>query len=102
MIKQLTTTEEMVLNPAYAGMQQCRIELLGEVYPEEIGTLRIYGHPDMFNYLRTLIENYNELLRDRLFLDALRAVGVDNWDGYADAHEIYRDLVEEYFGADSA
>lgn len=102
MIKLLTTTEEMVLNPDYAAMRQCRIELLGETYPDEIGTLRIYGHPELFDYIRNLIENYNEILRDRLFLDALRAAGVDSWDGYADARDIYAGLAEEYFGKDGA
>jgi len=32
-------------------------------------------------------DEYEELLEDRKFLDALRAAGVDNWEGYSDAHE---------------
>ncbi len=34
---------------------------------------------------------YNELISDRNFLDALMSVGVDNWEGY--------DLAQELMGA---
>lgn len=92
----LTTIEEAVLNPAFFGMQQCRIEILGDKYPEDIGSLRIYGHPDIFDKLRKVIESYEELLLDSIFLDALSAAGVDNWSGYPDARDIYKDMIKEY------
>lgn len=36
------------------------------------------------------VEEYNELLDDAEFLNALRMAGVDNWDGYDDAIDIYQ------------
>jgi len=33
-------------------------------------------------------EQYNELITDQQFLEALRAAGVDNWDGYDYAVEM--------------
>lgn len=36
-------------------------------------------------------EEYDQLLEDQAFLYALEAAGVDNWDGYAVAHEIYEE-----------
>ena len=36
-------------------------------------------------------KEYEELLKDQRILDALRAVGVDNWDGWDDAMDIYHD-----------
>ena len=38
------------------------------------------------------VEEYNELLDEKAFLDILRACGVNNWDGYSDAHEMYREI----------
>lgn len=35
--------------------------------------------------------DYDELLEDQRFLEALRAAGVDNWDGYELAQEIIGD-----------
>ena len=35
------------------------------------------------------VEDYNELVSDSNFLSALMAAGVDNWDGYDYAVEIY-------------
>jgi hypothetical protein len=32
-------------------------------------------------------DEYDELLQDQKFLDALRAAGVDNWEGYEFAQE---------------
>lgn len=32
---------------------------------------------------------YNDLVDDQKLLDALRAAGVDNWQGWDDAIEIY-------------
>lgn len=39
---------------------------------------------------------YNKLLEDSLFLEALMAAGVDNWDGYELAQQIMEDGEEEY------
>ena len=36
-------------------------------------------------------DKLEELLDEVKFLEALRAAGVDNWDGYDYALEIYRD-----------
>lgn len=38
----------------------------------------------------TLAE-YKELVDDSLFLGCLRAAGVDNWEGYEQACEVYRE-----------
>ena len=35
-------------------------------------------------------EEYNDLLDDAEFLSALRMAGVDNWDGYDEAIDIYQ------------
>ena len=37
------------------------------------------------------VEHYDEILDDVRFLNALRAAGVDNWDGYDYALEIYNE-----------
>ena len=37
---------------------------------------------------------YDELVSDSRFLDALRDAGVDNWDGYQRAVEIIAEEVE--------
>lgn len=36
-------------------------------------------------------KEYDSLLDDSLFLDSLRAAGVDNWEGYSYACEIFRE-----------
>jgi len=41
-------------------------------------------------------EAYNQLIEDSIFLDALRAAGVDNWDGY----DIAQDMVREWNSED--
>ena len=38
------------------------------------------------------VEEYNELLDDAEFLNALRMAGVDNWDGYDEAIDIYQSV----------
>ena len=38
------------------------------------------------------IEEYNDLLDDAEFLNALRMAGVDNWDGYDEAINIYQSV----------
>lgn len=36
-------------------------------------------------------EEYDRLVEDQAFLWALEAAGVDNWDGYGVAREIYKE-----------
>jgi hypothetical protein len=36
-------------------------------------------------------EEYESLLEDSLFLEALQSAGVDNWEGYSYACEIFRE-----------
>lgn len=38
------------------------------------------------------LKDYKSLLNDRLLLVALQAAGVDNWDGYDNAMEIFEDM----------
>ena len=38
------------------------------------------------------IDTWNEMFDEINFLNALRAAGVDNWDGYDYAVDIYNDL----------
>lgn len=40
-------------------------------------------------------EFYDELLRDSLWLQALEAAGVDNWDGIDYAHEIHLEILDD-------
>jgi hypothetical protein len=40
-------------------------------------------------------EEYESLLEDSQFLAALRAAGVDNWDGYSEAFEYLDEEAEE-------
>ena len=47
------------------------------------------------NYKTITEEEYEELIENSQFLEALEIAGVDNWDGYDEAREIYRDLVKE-------
>lgn len=35
-------------------------------------------------------EHYDELIEDQAFLSCLQAAGVDNWDGYSEAQEMYQ------------
>lgn len=41
------------------------------------------------------VETLKELKEDALFLEALRAAGVDNWGGYDYAQDIYREISQE-------
>jgi hypothetical protein len=38
---------------------------------------------------------YDELMRNDLKLSALDAAGVDNWNGYDDAMDIFREWLDE-------
>ena len=40
----------------------------------------------------------NETELDLLFLNALRACGVDSWDGYGEAVDLYQEWLEEENG----
>lgn len=40
-------------------------------------------------------EELEEIRKDRLKLRALEAAGVDNWEGYDYAMEIYKELLED-------
>lgn len=42
----------------------------------------------MSKMIEITLEEYEELLEDARFLDALRASGVDNWEGYEYAKDI--------------
>jgi hypothetical protein len=41
------------------------------------------------------VETLEEFKENALFLEALRAAGVDNWDGYSYARELYREIGQE-------
>lgn len=43
-------------------------------------------------YVTIRTEDHMELIENALFLEALRAAGVDNWDGYSYARGIYREV----------
>lgn len=38
-------------------------------------------------------DEYEQLLEDSSFLQCLEAVGVDNWEGYEEAREMYKECV---------
>jgi hypothetical protein len=40
-------------------------------------------------------EEYNKMLDRIMWLDALEAAGVDNWQGFDEAREIYKEWTEE-------
>ena len=40
-------------------------------------------------------KEYNQLQKDAVMLNALEACGVDNWEGYSEAHEYMRKQEEE-------
>ena len=41
------------------------------------------------------LKRYNDLLESEAFLEALEAVGVDNWEGYSEAHELLKEESDE-------
>lgn len=41
-----------------------------------------------------LKEEYEQLIEDSLLLTALRDLGVDNWSGYAEALELFKEYKE--------
>ena len=40
-------------------------------------------------------EEYNKMLDRLMWLDALERAGVDNWDGWEEAQEIYQEWKQE-------
>ncbi len=42
----------------------------------------------MEEYVEITRTEYNELLEDKKFLEALQAAGVDNWEGYEEAQQM--------------
>jgi hypothetical protein len=52
-------------------------------------------------FVNTLPENhkarkeFKEMQSDVWFLQCLQGAGVDNWDGYGDAQDMYQELGEE-------
>jgi hypothetical protein len=40
-------------------------------------------------------EEYNKMLDRIMWLDALEAAGVDNWQGFDEAREIYKEWMQE-------
>lgn len=44
---------------------------------------------------------YNDTDFSEIFLDALRASGVDNWDGYDEAVSLYKTWLKEILNEDS-
>lgn len=40
-------------------------------------------------------EEYNKMLDRIMWLDALEAAGVDNWQGFDEAREIYKEWIQE-------
>lgn len=57
-IVDISTTEEMVLNPEYVGLRHARIEVYveDEHYPIECGVIRVWNNDGLFERLRELIE----------------------------------------------
>lgn len=49
----------------------------------------LIDYPDQTEKVILTREEYNELLRGVDFLNCLRACGVDNWDGYDYAIEMF-------------
>jgi hypothetical protein len=45
----------------------------------------------MNNTVRISKEKYEQLLNDQALLECLQACGVDNWDGYGDAMEMFEE-----------
>ena len=40
-------------------------------------------------------DEYNKMLERLMWLDALEAAGVDNWEGFDEAREIYQEWNQE-------
>ncbi len=39
----------------------------------------------------SLLDYFQEMVKEREFLECLRAAGVDNWQGYSDAQQMMED-----------
>lgn len=57
----ISTTEEMVMNPKYAGWRYARIEVdvEGEHYPVEVGYIKVWKDDLLFESVRDKIEQIN-------------------------------------------
>lgn len=40
-------------------------------------------------------KEYDDLIEKEIWLSALEAAGVDNWEGYDHAHEILNEMMDE-------
>jgi hypothetical protein len=47
------------------------------------------------SHLLVAVETLEELKEASLFLEALRAAGVDGWEGYDYAQELYRETIRQ-------
>lgn len=63
-------------------------------YDEAMHTTYMYGNIDV-NLIEVDKERYEELLEKEMWLEALETAGVDNWDGFDYAQEIYSGLNAE-------
>lgn len=50
------------------------------------------------DYVQVWQEDYEKMIDQLLWLDALEAAGVDNWEGYDEAQLIYKEWQEENNG----
>lgn len=62
-----------------------------------MSNLQQAASPAKVNVVMLDTERYEELLNSEQLLQALRAAGVDNWDGYDYAFEILREWNDEEF-----
>lgn len=49
--------------------------------------------PDEIELITITRQNLEQLMDDSRFLEALKRAGVDDWDGYSEAVEIYREMI---------
>lgn len=49
----------------------------------------------MTNTVTISVEEYEELIESQVWEQALQQAGVDNWDGYDEAIQIYQELKGE-------
>lgn len=48
---------------------------------------------DIVEMITITRQNLEQLMDDSRFLEALKRAGVDNWEGYSEAVEIYREMI---------
>jgi len=61
-IQYIGTTEELALNPEFRGLRQARIEVYikGKTFPEEVGHIRVWNNPSLFQAVIDLIHYKKE------------------------------------------